>query len=131
MWNKSKYKNVKQTYDGRSFDSGYERKVYDLIKTMEHSNQVRLLRQECTVRIHPEQTINYRADYEIEELIGDTWHRRLVEAKGFETPEWKIKLKLYRSHGPCPLWLFKGMHHGQPKLIEIIIPKKPIANITE
>ena len=127
---RGKYRNVKQTYDGRSFDSGYERQVYQHLLLLEKTGKIKFLRQQCTVRFEFDDIdfdISYRADFEIEEQLDDGSYRRvLVEAKGFEDAVWKLKLKLYRKIGHCPLWIFKGLKSGQPKLHEIVIPSHGI-----
>ena len=120
---KSSFKNNRHVYDGRAFDSNYERAVYDYLKILELTGGIRFLRQQCTIKFEP-LNIGYRADFEIEEKLDDgTWRRVLVEAKGGWVNEtWPLKLKMYRAIGPCPLWLFTGMKNGQPKLIEIVMP---------
>jgi hypothetical protein len=66
-----------------------------------------------------EARINYVTDYSLEDLAtGEKFHG---EAKGFETPVWKIKLKLYRKYGPCKLELWRGTY-VRPVLDEIVIP---------
>lgn len=46
-----------------------------------------------------------------------------VEAKGFETPEWKLKKKLWKFYGPAPLEIWMGSHTN-PFLKETLTPEK-------
>ena len=45
-----------------------------------------------------------------------------VEAKGIETSDYRIKLKLWRVYGPGPLEIWKGRWQ-QPRLVEAIFPR--------
>jgi hypothetical protein len=47
-----------------------------------------------------------------------------VEAKGFETADWKIKKKLWSKYGPAPLHVWSGTCY-RPALQEILIPSPP------
>lgn len=125
---RNKYKAVKQKVAGRSFDSGFERKVYDYLKILELTGAIKFVKQQSTIEFEPHK-IKYRADFEIlEKLDNGEWGRVLVEAKGgnymSELQPWKNNLKMYRNYGPCPLWLFKDCDHGgTPRLSEIVVPK--------
>lgn len=75
---------------------------------------------ECQKTIYlTEARIGYRADFSFRDLRKG--YDSFAESKGFETEGWLIKLKLYRTYGPGPLWIFRGSHKA-PKLDEIVLP---------
>jgi hypothetical protein len=69
--------------------------------------------------------IRWKVDFSFEQRQkDDTWVMTWCEAKGFNTADFKIKLKMWREGaGPGPLELWKGNARA-PKLVEIIIPKQ-------
>lgn len=108
---------------GRSFASKYEKVVFDYILTLEKMGVLKFRRQQAHVTL-TDAGIIYKPDYEVEWLV-EPYQNQIVymEAKGFETPEWRIKRKLYQHYGPAPLMIFKGMNgDGTPKLHEEIVP---------
>lgn len=120
---RGKFRNVKQTYDGRSFASGLERAVYAQLRALEKENMIVFVRQQATVQL-TEAAIIYKPDFEIKKIHGDgSLETCFVEAKGFCTPEWKLKLRLYRVYGSAPLWIYKGT---KTRLIldEVVTPEK-------
>jgi hypothetical protein len=64
--------------------------------------------------------ILYIADFKVRRLSTGLMHR--VEAKGYESPTWPIKKKLYKTYGELPLHIYKGSY-TRPFLDEVIIPK--------
>lgn len=64
--------------------------------------------------------INYIADFSAFELA--TGNIIFFEAKGVETPSWRIKRRLWEFYGPGELRIYKG-NHVRPFLFETIVPK--------
>ena len=63
------------------------------------------------------QRITLRIDFSWED--PKTGDRCFGEAKGFETPEWKLKLKLFRARPPGRLEIWGGTYKN-PKLMEVV-----------
>jgi predicted nuclease of restriction endonuclease-like RecB superfamily len=62
--------------------------------------------------------ILYIPDFKLRAIDGTEFYG---ESKGFETPEWRIKKRLWEHYGPAPLEIWKGSH-SNPKLVEVITP---------
>ena len=68
-------------------------------------NSIELIQTQKKVYLS-EARIGYIPDFYCRDLHSGK--EFFVEAKGFETESWAIKLKLYRVYGPLCLQLFKG-----------------------
>lgn len=113
MWGKTnKYKNSKTERSGRSFDSKFEAAVFDLF-----SSAV-VQQQECIYLTKAK--ILYKPDFTCEDPV--TKEKFWVEAKGYETSLWRLKLKLWRHYGPGPLHIYKG-DYKKPIHTETVIPE--------
>jgi hypothetical protein len=64
--------------------------------------------------------ILYIPDFTLQNVI--TGSISYAEAKGFETPEWRIKRRLWKHYGPAPLQIWRGTYQ-KPFLDEIITPE--------
>lgn len=64
--------------------------------------------------------IEYIADFEFKLL--KTGEHLFVEAKGFSSDTWPLKLRLYRHYGALPLEIWGGTWR-YPRLIETVKPK--------
>ena len=111
----SKYKAIRVSHAGYSFASKLEAELFDLLKLMEKAGEVSNIKVQQTVYLSRAR-IRYIADF-------SAWDNKLnemvyFEAKGFETPEWRLKLNLYKNYGPCKLRIYRGKRH----LIEEITP---------
>ena len=117
---RSKYGAKRSEFAGRSFASRLERDTFALLSLMEKNGAIRDLRCQVQVLLSAAQII-YRPDFAFFdcEKQQDTW----AEAKGFETSDWKIKLKLWRAYGPGPLWIFRA-HRNGPQLTEVVTPRQ-------
>lgn len=110
-----------------SWDSQLEKSVYDILLQRAMAGEIRDIQRQVTVDLTPSPfRIRLRLDFTFEQVHEGHKHfsvgeRVAVEAKGFATPEWELKLKLYRWCGPMSLELWKGSH-ARPKLSEIILP---------
>ena len=95
-----KYGNKKVTIDGIKFDSKWEGERYLYIKSLERAGRVKDL--ELQVRynliVNEQKICAYIADfrYKRENKDGE-WHEIVEDAKGVETPEFKLKKKLMKA----------------------------------
>lgn len=120
---KSKYRNepteVDRRCDGYSFQSQLEREVYFILKMRQRVGELEILQVQDHVYLSSAE-IEYIADFKCRDLENSEifW----VEAKGFEKPEWRIKLRLWRVYGPGKLEVWKG-DHTRPFLHETVVSK--------
>lgn len=100
-----KYGATRSSFDGYSFASNLERVVYMLLKAMEQSGEIVIEKVQDRVLLSDAE-IDYRPDFRIfDKRLGEqVW----VEAKGFETSDWRIKRKLWMAYGPGLLRIYKG-----------------------
>jgi hypothetical protein len=63
--------------------------------------------------------IRWFVDFAVTEV--ETGATRYIESKGFDTPEYKLKLKLFGTFGPGPLDVYRRCGRGL-KLVETIVP---------
>ena len=106
----NKYNNKKVTIDGIEFDSKIEARYYEYLKELEKQGVVSefLLQKKYLLlegfdkngkRIRP---IHYIADFEVHYTDGRI---EVVDIKGFETPDFRIKKKLFEYRYPFELKL--------------------------
>lgn len=106
---------------GLSFDSKAESRLHDELLLREKAGEIKILKLQD--RIHLVAGIHMIPDFKILNLAtgGEEW----VEMKGFRTPEFMLKRRLWsgncdkcgRAIGPGPI----SIHYG--KKIERIVPK--------
>lgn len=95
-----KYGNKKTVVNGIKFDSKWEAERYLYIKSLELAGRVKDL--ELQVRfnliVNDQKICAYIADfrYKREDKDGE-WHEIVEDAKGVETPEFKLKKKLMKA----------------------------------
>lgn len=94
------------------FSSKLESAVYDMLKNRESAGRIREIKCQQTVVLLPgprSHRIAWKVDFSFIELNKG---ERLVycEAKGIETSDYKLKLKLWRANPPAPLEIWKGSH---------------------
>lgn len=91
--------------DGRSFSSQLERTTYLWLKAKEQNGELTI--EACQDSVHLSAArILYRPDFRVRDsLTGEVYW---VEAKGFETTDWRIKRRLWISYGPGRLEIVKG-----------------------
>lgn len=107
----TKYRNQKVELDGRSFASKLEASVYTMLKGMGFE----IL--QCQDHVYlTDARILYVPDFKIRDDRGTIAH---AEAKGLETPTWRIKRRLWEHYGPNELLIFMG-NHKKPYLHETI-----------
>ena len=95
-----KYGNKKVTVQGIKFDSKWESERYLYIKSLELAGKVRNLELQVrfALEVNGQKICTYIADfrYEKENANGD-WETIVEDAKGVETPEFKLKKKLMKA----------------------------------
>lgn len=104
------------------FPSKLEASVYQVLCLRIKADDIRDLRRQRTVTLQEgpaNQRITWKVDFSFETREGETVY---VEAKGFETEAYLLKLKLWRHHGPGPLEIWKSGGPGYPVLVETVIP---------
>lgn len=117
-WN-NKYGNVKVEHAGRSFASKGESRLYDELVSMERAGVIKDIKQQDSVYL-TDARILYKPDYRY--LNTTTNALEWAEYKGFETPEWRIKRRLWRYYGPGPLHVYIAGRGGAVELKESIVP---------
>ena len=99
----SKFGAKKTVVDGITFDSKWESERYGQLKAMERGGIVTDLELQVKydIVINDIKICKYIADFVYKEESPDGKIREIVEdAKGFETPEFKLKKKLMKAvHG--------------------------------
>lgn len=113
MFKRTKFGNQKvrsslasPSHAGRSFGSQLEAGLFDWLKASEQAGEIRDIQQQVHVYL-TEARILYIPDFSaFDTSLGETVY---LEAKGFETPEWRIKRRLWLAgYGPGVLRVFKG-----------------------
>jgi hypothetical protein len=101
----NKYKNVRQTYDGFSYQSKFEAEMaFELdmrLKAKEIKDWERQFK--ISIDINGYHICNYYCDFRI--LHNDNSYE-LIETKGMETDVWKLKVKLLEA-----VWLPEHLDH--------------------
>ena len=110
----SKYGAKKVTIDGITFDSKAEGRYYEHLQKLKKSGLVEdfSMQKQFTLLdrfAHPQtgrivRAITYKADFEV--LYADG-RIEVVDIKGFLTPEFKIKAKMFMFRYQIPLVLLK------------------------
>lgn len=103
---------------GHSHRSKLESSVCQIIQLREKAGELTLLQVEDHVYLTAAR-IGYVPDFKC--LDKSTGEFLWIEAKGFANDRWPMKKKLWKHYGPGPLEIWMG-HHGNPKLVETIIP---------
>ncbi|NJM09711.1 MAG: DUF1064 domain-containing protein [Bdellovibrionaceae bacterium] len=100
-----KYGAIRVKRAGLSFASQGEANLYEHLLWLERAGKIRAIR--CQVSVYlTKAKILYKPDFS---FVGvDTGELIYAEFKGFETPEWRIKRRLWMHYGPGRLQVFKG-----------------------
>ena len=123
-----KYGNSRTEFAGRSFASKLEASVAGVWQLHQAAGELRDVEYQVEVRLTRAGVI-YKPDmraWHLGGLVDDKGRPVAVgpiygEAKGFETPEWRIKKRLWSVYGPGPLAIYMGAA-ARPKLVEWVIP---------
>lgn len=119
----NKYKARRTERAGMSFASKAEGKLFDHLTLLQKAGELRELRSQVSVYLTAAR-IQYIADFQYFDVRAGqiTW----AEMKGFETPEWRLKRRLWAAgYGPGTLRVFK-MGRADVMLVETIKPKSII-----
>ena len=106
----SKFGAKKTVVDGITFDSKWESERYGQLKAMERGGIVTDLELQVKydIVINDIKICKYIADFVYKEESPDGKIREIVEdAKGFETPEFKLKKKLMKAVHNIDIYLSK------------------------
>lgn len=116
---RNKYGNKKISHAGYSFASKGEADLFDYLKLLEHQKELKDIQVQATVHLTEGRSqIRYIADFKVFSIKDnrDEWY----EFKGFETPEWRLKRRLWMDFGPGPLKIYKKS--GRIFLFDEIFP---------
>ena len=118
----NKFKNIRVEIDGIKFDSKAEGNIYLAHKEKQGNGECKIIGFQKTLHMIGAE-ITYRTDLVL--LSWVTGQEYYVEAKGVETPEWKLKLELYRRgfFGDKKLEIWKQSGKKVKKIDEIYPPK--------
>jgi hypothetical protein len=92
--NKNKYKNVRQTYNGYSYDSKIEAQYAAELDMLKRGKAIKDYDRQVKVELFGEngsRVCNYYVDFLVYHNDGSLEY---VEVKGYETPVWRLKWKL-------------------------------------
>lgn len=107
---KNKYGNkISSSSDGRSFQSGLERKLYEELLLREKVGEIKDLK--CQVSVYlTDAKILYKPDFYCFDFKRncEIW----IESKGFDTAVWAIKKRLWKFYGPGILQIYRGNKKG-------------------
>lgn len=87
---RSKYNAIKTVVDGVTFDSKAEAKRYCTLRLMWQAGELRWFSRQPSFLLPG--NIRYRPDFIVSDKNGKIW---VEDVKGFETPEFKLKKKLW------------------------------------
>lgn len=113
---RNKFKNIKSG----GFDSQLEKAVHEVLLLREKAGLIGDIRRQQTIVLQGGKQVT-RIAVKIDFTAEDkkTGERFAIEAKGFETAVWILKLKLWRANPPMALEIYKG-NYLYPKLVERI-----------
>lgn len=94
---RSKYGNRKTVFDGITFDSAMEARRYGVLKMLSLAGDITNLRLQPSydIEAHGVKICAYRADFAYRDCI--TGEEITEDVKGVETPEFKLKRKLFEA----------------------------------
>ena len=107
----SKYNAKKVTVDGINFDSKAESEYYLYLKKLRDAGEIIDFQLQPKYNLQPAFTntegkkvraINYKADFIVHH---NDFTREVIDIKGVETPEFKLKKKLFEHKYDCSLTL--------------------------
>ena len=117
---KAKYKNEPALCPlGHSHRSKLESAVCQVLQLRQRAGEIFLLQVEDHVYL-TDARILYIPDFRCMNCKSDEIF--FVEAKGYPTPEWNIKKRLWKCYGPGLLEIWGGTHRS-PTLLETIVPR--------
>lgn len=122
-WPRNRTRNKYGAKSCNGFPSKLEAAVYHLLKLRERAGEIDDIKRQQTVVLQDgarDQRITYRVDFSY--YCKATQQTIWVEAKGVATDVWKMKVKLWKVHGPGRLEIYGG-HHLRPSLKQVVEAK--------
>ncbi len=117
IFSKSKYRNKKTVVDGVKFDSIAESEYYLILKHQELLGTTKLIELQPKIYL-TRAKILYKPDFYVQNLeTGDCFY---IDVKGFSTPVFNIKARLWKAYASLPLHIIKkvGRNFKTEKIIE-------------
>lgn len=92
----SKYKNVRQTYNGYAYDSRREAEYAFELDLRKKAGEVKNWERQykLDLRANGQHICNYYVDFRVELADGSI---QLAEVKGYPTPLWRLKVKIMEA----------------------------------
>ena len=107
---RSKYGNKKITIHGITFDSKWESERYLYLKSLEKAGRIKdlELQPRYNILVNDQKICAYVADFKYnKENAEGIWEHIVEDAKGVETPEFKLKKKLMKAVFDIEIYLSK------------------------
>tara|TARA_R110002012_G_scaffold76659_1_gene193416 strand:- start:440 stop:814 length:375 start_codon:yes stop_codon:yes gene_type:complete len=107
---RSKYGNKKTTIHGITFDSKWESERYLYLKSLEKAGRIKdlELQPRYNILVNDQKICAYVADFKYNKESADgIWEHIVEDAKGVETPEFKLKKKLMKAVFDIDIYLSK------------------------
>ena len=107
---RSKYGNKKTTIHGITFDSKWESERYLYLKSLEKAGRIKdlELQPRYNILVNDQKICAYVADFKYNKENADgIWEHIVEDAKGVETPEFKLKKKLMKAVFNIDIYLSK------------------------
>jgi hypothetical protein len=110
------FNRYRQKYNAKptnGFPSRLEAALYDQLLLKEKLGEIRNIKRQQSVVLQEggkDQRIAWKVDFSAEE--APLWRVAYFEAKGVETLDYRLKLKLWRAKRPAPLEIWKGTYRN-------------------
>ena len=107
---RAKYGNKKTVVDGIKFDSKWESQRYLYLKSLEKAGRIKnlILQPKFLIIVNGQKICAYIADFKYnKEDASGQWEHIIEDAKGVETPEFKLKKKLMKAVHNIEIYLSK------------------------
>lgn len=92
------------------FASKMESAGYDLLKFRERAGEISDIKCQQAVTLAEGNGLKLRWKIDFSFIVKSTGNLEYMEIKGFETKDYRIKLKLYKMNPPAPLTIYKGTY---------------------
>jgi len=105
-----KYGNKKTTVHGITFHSKWESERYLYLKSLEKAERIKdlELQPRYNIMVNDQKICAYIADFKYNKENADgVWEHIVEDAKGVETPEFKLKKKLMKAVFDIDIYLSK------------------------
>lgn len=115
---KQKYGAKRTVTAGGAFPSALEARTHLRLLVMKAAGEYADVERYPTVELLP--GLKWKVDFRTPKPDGnDHFH----EAKGAETGEYRIKKTVWAECGPAPLYIWKADKSGEPKIVEVVVPR--------